>query len=199
MPTQLERSSATREKTIAATIDCVVEYGYAGATIAAVAQRAGLSRGAVSHQYPDKFSLVVDVVDEVARRHTARTLALLVDEPPGRARIEAGLGELWKAFKGRSYITALEFYAACRTDDELRPRILAFEADMTDVLRTVVHGMVGPTHERELLDLRADVMINTLRGLALLRSTGADAERIEQVWTQARDDAIDGFLQLTTR
>ena len=199
VPTQLERSSATRDKTISATIDCVVEYGYAGATIAAVAQRAGLSRGAVSHQYPDKLSLVMDVVDEVARRHTARTLALLVDAPPGRARIEAGLGELWKAFKGNSYITALEFYAACRTDDDLRPRILRFEADITDVLRTVVHSMVGPTHDPELLDLRADVMINTLRGLALLRSTGADPERIEQVWAQARDDAVDGFLQLTTR
>src|SRR5436305_9416637 len=156
MPSQLERSSATREKTIAATIDCVVEYGYAGATIAAVAQRAGLSRGAVSHQYPDKFSLVVDVVDEVARRQTAKTLALLVDAPPGRARIEAGLNELWKAFKGNSYITALEFYAACRTDDELRPRILRFEAEISDVLRTVVHHMVGPTHDPELLDLRAD-------------------------------------------
>jgi AcrR family transcriptional regulator len=195
----LERSSATREKTIAATIDCVVEYGYAGATIAAVAQRAGLSRGAVSHQYPDKFSLVVDVVDEVCRRHTDKTVALLVDAPPGRARIEAGLDELWKAFKGRSYVAALEFYAACRTDADLRPRIVGFEADISEVLRTVVRGMVGPTHDVDLLDLRADVMINTLRGLALLRTTGADPARIEQVWTQARADAVDGFLQLTTR
>lgn len=176
-----------------------MELGYAGATIAAIAQRAGLSRGAVSHQYPDKFSLVVDVVDEVARRHTARTLALLDDAPPGRARIEAGLDELWKAFKGNSYITALEFYAACRTDDELRPRIIAFEADITAVLRTVVHGMVGATDQHELLDLRADVMLNTLRGLALLRSTGTDPERIEQVWAQARADAVEGFRQLTTR
>jgi AcrR family transcriptional regulator len=199
MPSQLERSSATREKTIAATIDCVVEFGYTGATIAAIAQRAGLSRGAVSHQYPDKFSLVVAVVDEVCRRHTERTLELLVDAPHGRARIEAGLDELWRAFKGRSYIAALEFYAACRTDDGLRPRIVGFEADMSEVLRTVVRGVVGPTSDPELLDLRADVVINTLRGLALLRTTGADPARIEQVWTQARNDAVDGFLQLTTR
>ena len=56
--TQEERSSVTREKTIAATIDCLIELGYHGATVAAVAERAGISRGAVSHQYPDKSRLV---------------------------------------------------------------------------------------------------------------------------------------------
>ncbi|HEX4248952.1 MAG TPA: TetR/AcrR family transcriptional regulator, partial [Pseudonocardia sp.] len=166
MATQVERSSATREKTIAATIDCLVERGYTGATIAAVAQRAGISRGAVSHQYPDKARLVVDVVEEIGRRRMSEVRAVLDTVPAGGRRIEVGLDELWRAFKGPVYTAALEVYVGARTDPDLHPRVLQLELDIDEAIREVVRAMTGPTRDRDELDLRADVLINTLRGLA---------------------------------
>jgi AcrR family transcriptional regulator len=196
--TQVERSSATREKTIAATIGCLVERGYPGVTIAAVAERAGISRGAVSHQYPDKARLVVDVIEEIARRRTDEIHAVLGAVPAGQRRIEAGLDELWSTFKGPVYVAALEVYVAARTDPELHPRVLRLELDVDETIRAVIRAMTEPTHSPAQLDLRADVLINTVRGLALLHATGAPTERLELIWAQARADASDSLGRLAS-
>src|SRR5439155_19309262 len=57
--TQEERSAATREALMDATIDCLVDYGYAGTTTTRVAARARLSRGAQMHHFQRKAPLVV--------------------------------------------------------------------------------------------------------------------------------------------
>jgi AcrR family transcriptional regulator len=199
VPTQIERSSATREKTIAATIHCLVEHGYAGATIAAVAARAGISRGAVSHQYPDKHSLVIDVVDEIGRRRTNEARAVLESVPAGRPRIEAGLDELWRAFKDPIYVAALEVYVGGRTEPALHPRVLRLEADIDEAIRAVIRAMIGPTDQPVQLDVRADVVINTMRGLALMYATGAPREPLERAWERARADAVESLSQLIAR
>lgn len=196
MATQLERSSATREKTIAATIELLVERGYAGATIAAVAERAGVSRGAVSHQYPDKRRLVVDVVDEIARRRTVEAHALLAAVPPGRQRVEAGLDELWHLFKSPIYTAALEVYVAGRTDPALRPRVLRLEAEIEEALRDVVRRMTGFAPGEREVEVHADVVINTLRGLALMYTTGMPVPPLERAWAQARTDAARWLTEL---
>lgn len=196
MATQLERSSATREKIIAATIECLVERGYHGATIAAVAQQAGISRGALSHQYPDKARLVVEVIEEIGRRRASEIRAVLEATPAGSRRIERGLDELWRTFKDPIYVAALEVYVGARTDPELRARVLQLEQDIDEVIREVIRAMSAPTRHRDELDLRADVLINTLRGLALVRATGAPTEPLERAWALARADSRDALVEL---
>lgn len=196
MATQLERSSATREKVIAATIACLVERGFHGATIAAVAERAGVSRGAVSHQYPDKARLVVEVVEEIGRRRTDEILALLHATPAGPRRIEAGLDALWEKFQDPIYAAALEVYVGARTDPDLHPRVLQLEDDLDEAIRAVIRTMTGPVRNAKRLEVRADVLINTLRGLALMHATGAPAEPLGRAWSQARADARDSLLVL---
>lgn len=193
MATQLERSAATREKTISATIECLVAHGFHGVTIAAVAEHAGISRGAVSHQYPDKARLVVDVVDEIKRRRVDEIQAVLREVPPGTRRIEVGLDELWTVFKDPIYLAALEVYVGARTVPSLRPRVLQLEFDVDEAIRQVVRTMTGPVRDVAQLDVRADVVINTLRGLALLYATGAPTEPLERAWAQARVDARDSL------
>ena len=196
MATQLERSSATREKTIEATIACLVERGFHGVTITAVAERAGVSRGAVSHQYPDKTLLVVDVVDEIKRRRLDEVHAVLDAAPPGRRRIEVGLDEMWRVFRDPIYLAALEVYVGARTDPELHPRVLQLEFDVDEAIREVVRAMTGPTSDPAQAQLRADVVINTLRGLALMYATGAPLEPLERTWALARADTLESLSAL---
>lgn len=196
MATQIERSQATREKTIDATIACLVERGYPGVTIAAVAERAGVSRGAVSHQYPDKAGLVIDVVAEIARRRIDDVVAVLAAVPAGRRRIEAGLDALWAGFKEPIYIAGLEIYVAARTDPDIHPRVLQLEENIEEKIRGVIREMTGPVRDPDSLAVLADVVINTLRGLALMYATGAPAEPLERAWTRARADARDNLLAL---
>ena len=51
---QAERSAATREALLDATIDCLVEEGYASITTSRVSERAGLSRGAHLHHFHER-------------------------------------------------------------------------------------------------------------------------------------------------
>src|SRR5438045_9398121 len=56
--TQAERTASTRAALLDATIDCLVEYGYAHLTTTRVVERAGVSRGAQVHHFPTKAELV---------------------------------------------------------------------------------------------------------------------------------------------
>ncbi|HZZ46798.1 MAG TPA: TetR/AcrR family transcriptional regulator [Pseudonocardia sp.] len=198
MTTQEERSSVTREKTIAATIDCLIELGYPGATIAAVAERAGISRGAVSHQYPDKSRLVVDVIEEIARRRLAEAHSAL-GTLAGSRRIEVGLDELWADFKKPIFLAALELFVGARNDPHLHPRVLRLECDIDESIRELIRSMAGPVGDAAdaaALTVHADVLINTMRGLAVMHATGAPQEPLERAWIQARADALAALRSL---
>ena len=64
--TQQERREDTRARLLAATIECLVEHGYAGTTTQRVQDRAGLSRGALLHHFATKEALLVAAVSHVA-------------------------------------------------------------------------------------------------------------------------------------
>ena len=49
---QAQKSAATRNLIIEAAIKCFVELGYAQTTTTAIADKAGLSRGAMLHHFP---------------------------------------------------------------------------------------------------------------------------------------------------
>src|SRR5918998_2881312 len=63
---QQERSRLTQQRLLTATIECLVEYGWAGTTTTVIAERAGVSRGAQLHHYPTRNELVVAAVGHVA-------------------------------------------------------------------------------------------------------------------------------------
>ena len=61
--TQAERSAATREALVRATLDLLVEHGWAGVTSVAVCARAGLTRGAFVHHFdglPELFAAALE-------------------------------------------------------------------------------------------------------------------------------------------
>ena len=63
--TQEERSAATRAKVVEAATECVAELGYRGATMSTMAQRAGVSWGAIQHQFGEKDAIFDAVLERV--------------------------------------------------------------------------------------------------------------------------------------
>lgn len=61
--TQAERSAETREKVIQAVIECIAEEGLHNTSAARIAERAGVTWGAIAHQFGDKESLLLAVVE----------------------------------------------------------------------------------------------------------------------------------------
>jgi AcrR family transcriptional regulator len=67
---QAERSAATRAKVIAAAHDLLCAQGYSGATMHAIRDAAGMSLGAIQHQFPTKARLMAAVAAEFAAYRT---------------------------------------------------------------------------------------------------------------------------------
>ncbi|WP_141014684.1 TetR/AcrR family transcriptional regulator [Nocardioides sambongensis] len=59
--TQAERSNESRRRLIEAAITLLAERGYAGASLAAIGERAGVSRGLVTHHFGSKEQCIAEV------------------------------------------------------------------------------------------------------------------------------------------
>src|SRR3954470_10164365 len=92
------RAHETRRRLLDAAVDELLEHGYAGLSTAAVAQRAGVSRGAQQNHFPHKQTLVIEAVRSLADRQRAQLQARVRATPGGRARAQAGLDALYEAY-----------------------------------------------------------------------------------------------------
>lgn len=135
--TQELRSNETQNALLDATVECLVDLGYAGTTTRVVAERAGVSRGAQSHHYPTKGSLVVAAVEHLFDTLANRFVETFEAVDPSERTLDRAIGELWELVRGRTYAAVLEVIVAGRTDPELQ---------------VVVHG-VAARLEQTVLDL----------------------------------------------
>src|ERR1041384_8367969 len=67
---QADRSAATRAKVIAAARDVLCAQGYSGATMHAIRDAAGMSLGAIQHQFPTKAKIMAAVAADLAAYRT---------------------------------------------------------------------------------------------------------------------------------
>ena len=58
----------TRERLVEAAFQILEEAGYAGATVQAIADRAGVSAGALYRHFPSKAEMFVEVFRDAAKR-----------------------------------------------------------------------------------------------------------------------------------
>ena len=83
--TQAERREATIARLLDATIDALAERGYAGASVAEICRRAGLSQGALFRHFDTRHAVIGAATDEIGRRHLARFVDAFPDMRAGGA------------------------------------------------------------------------------------------------------------------
>ena len=165
--TQAERSRQTRAKILAVTLDCVLERGLKDTSTVEIAERAGVSRGALLHHYPSKEALLKEALGQLLRREIDEIRALAAAIDTGDLDIDGFLARLWGKFSGPMFMITLEFVTAARTDpaiqDALRPVARDFNASLDEIWERFFHaaGDDNPTGRR--LALTATLCF--LRGL----------------------------------
>ena len=82
-PKVQERLDALRDAIVVAAMEQLAEHGYAGCSVAAVAERAGIAVGTVYRHFPTKAELVVRVFRQVVSREVEAVRA--ASERPGDA------------------------------------------------------------------------------------------------------------------
>ncbi|MCK9250891.1 MAG: TetR/AcrR family transcriptional regulator [Solirubrobacteraceae bacterium] len=197
--TQEERRAATRTALLDATIACLVEHGYAGATTTRIVERAGVSRGAQVHHYPTKAALVVAALERLAVRRTAEAADELRGLKAGPDRVDALLDALWETHAGPLFVAALELWTAARTDAELREHMVAAEGAVNRAVTAAIGRILGIDPMPPALVHDVALATSTMRGLALIDiSAGVDAETSRRRWLRAREGLRRGFSPETT-
>jgi AcrR family transcriptional regulator len=175
---QQERSRITQQRLLAATIDCLVEHGWSGATTTAIAERAGVSRGAQLHHYPTRTALVTAAVGHLAERRAAEIraeAAALGDDP--RDRLDRVLDMLAAAFTGPAFVAALELWVAARTDPDLRAALLPLEARVGREMHRLTVELLGADESRPGVREAVQATLDLLRGLGVANLLTDDSPR----------------------
>lgn len=183
--TQAERSNATRQRVCEATLDVLVEVGYERLSTTLVAEKAEVSRGALTHQFPMRNDLLV-----AAYTHLVDSwgTGYPFGEDPATTRLSHldMIDAIWENIFGDSrYMAALELMLAARQDNELG---LALRQVMVDWLtrrdRKAVEllGFNEPSEEDALF---IQMTLSVLRGIAVHRTLDRDdsvAEKLVAIW-----------------
>jgi AcrR family transcriptional regulator len=182
--TQAERSERTRELLLDATVECLVELGYAHTTVQEICQRAGLSRGAQQHHFTTKAELMTSALEHLFARLSAQILNATAELPPGPERIEVGIDQLWAAYSGTLSTAAVELWVAARTDPELRKSLLPVDRALGHATLEFYRQIVGRDVDEQRAETLLLLTVNLIRGLALDAMIGGDATRRTALLTE---------------
>lgn len=184
--TQRERSDATRERLLDATITCLVELGYANTTVQRICARAGVSRGAQQHHFSSKADLMARALEHLFGRLTAEISEAPGGLPSGPDRVAALIDLLWRSYSGTLSTAAMELWVAARTDPELRAALLPVDRALghttLELYRDVIRkrSATGEAPARQV-DTMLLLTVNLTRGLALDAMIGGDPDRRERL------------------
>jgi AcrR family transcriptional regulator len=175
---QQQRSRATQQRLLDATIDCLVKHGWSGTTTTLVAETAGVSRGAQLHHYPTKAALVLAAVEHLTHK---RAEEIRAEAGGGSHRVEHVLELLEASFTGPMFQAALEVWVAARTDDALRDALVPLEATIGRELYRLTVDMLGADDRRPEVRDAIQATLELLRGLGVASLLSDDSVRRQAV------------------
>ncbi len=136
-----ERSAATQNRLLDATIECLIERGWAGTSTTEIVRRAGVSRGAQVHHYPTKEDLVVAAVQHLVERRIREFQATFADLPAAQRTPAAAMRVLYDHCFRATFEPWLELAVAARTDPALHARFVEFESRFFETALATFRGL----------------------------------------------------------
>ena len=182
---QAQKSAIMRDTILDAALECFVSIGYANTTTARIAERAGVSRGAMLHHFPSKTELMLAAVEylhdklvELYNSHIGQIpIELPVDE-----RNRRGLQGYWNYLRSDLYVAYHELCVAGRTDPELQ-NILEHSITRFD------QGIIESNRELfpewssrgELYELAMDITKFLMEGMAVSQIISQREKRVNRM------------------
>jgi AcrR family transcriptional regulator len=176
---QAQKSAATRNLIIEAAIRCFVELGYAQTTTTAIAEKAGLSRGAMLHHFPSKLDIVRAAVDHLhAKRLRAFRKAMSRGLPAHGDHVRQGVEAMWAHVRHPMFVAFFELSVASRTEPELaeilRPAQESFEEAWYHTARELFPEWEG---REDAFNVALDLCRYLMEGMAIAYLTHKESER----------------------
>ncbi|HEY9346349.1 MAG TPA: TetR/AcrR family transcriptional regulator [Inquilinus sp.] len=178
---QVDRSSETQALLLHAAAELLQEVGFAGATTALIARRAGVTTGALHHHFAAKDDLMLGVLDRMTERVLHRIEQQDHVTPDGRIDVSSLVAHLWEIYGDPEYWAIWEIIISTRADAAFHRKVVAHRQEtMRRVLPPWIerHALSEPRRP-ELAGL-FEFMLIAIRGLSLERFLDKDAAYFER-------------------
>lgn len=188
-----DRSRATRLRLLEATIDCLATLGWDATTVAAAAERAGVSRGAAQHHFRTREDLITAALEHMFDSRIAEIRARGHGLADGPGRTEAVITRMVDYFTGPLFKAALQVWTAAASDEALRQRIVPLEARFGRVAHQVTVEMLGADDADPVTHRLVQATLDLARGLGLANLLTDDSARragIVAQWAATLDAAL---------
>ncbi|MFF0423258.1 TetR/AcrR family transcriptional regulator [Streptomyces sp. NPDC004520] len=182
-----DRSRATRQRLLEAAVSCLAEHGWAGSTVAVVAERAGVSRGAAQHHFPTREDLFTAAVEYVAEERSQALRAVPTDDR------EQAVAALVGLYTGPLFRAALHLWVAASGEEQLRERVTELEARVGRESHRIAVEVLGADESRPGVRETVQGLLDMARGLGLatlLTDDRARRERVVSQWARLVSEAL---------
>jgi len=193
--TQAERSAATRQALVSAARRLWGERGYADVSTPEIAQAAGVSRGAMYHQFPDKTALFISVLEAVetdVMKQLAEAVAATAPKTPADTLHAAA--DAWLDIAGEPEVRRLVLLDAPNILGwaGFREISLRYGLGMTEQLLTaaIEAGQLKTQPIRPLATVMIGALDEAAMSIANADDTTAEKEQVRAVV----HDLIDGLM-----
>ncbi|MBU2489063.1 MAG: TetR/AcrR family transcriptional regulator [Proteobacteria bacterium] len=139
-----DRAIATRKRLLDATVQSLVEKGYAGTTTQEVCRRINVSRGTLLHHFSTREELVIQAVEHVLEtntRHFQETMARFSQDNPSLADLARALWE--QHWTSGTFYAWLELVVASRTDPLLNDQVRSMGARWAEKFASAFRSILG--------------------------------------------------------
>jgi AcrR family transcriptional regulator len=167
-----------------AAISCLAELGYPASTVAVVAERAGVSRGAAQHHFPtrdDLFTAALEHVTHVRAEQLRRKTGIV---PGGRPSVADVVELTFTLYSGQLFRAALALWVAAASEPTLREQIVPLEARLGRQVHRVVVELLGADESVPGVRESIQATLDLARGLGLANLLTDDFKRRERIAAQ---------------
>jgi len=184
--TQDMRSSSTRQKILEATLDSIYEDGFLNASTTEISRRAGVSRGALIHHYPNKDMLIAAAIDHLLNLEIADIRIVAGAYADKTLTIDDFIDDMWQRFSGRLFMITIDFLSSARTDEKLRQALIPVSAQFQQSLNEIwmqffTNHSLAPKKVQGLLNITLCLM----RGMGIqtiMRNDAPYFTELQEIW-----------------
>lgn len=190
---QQDRSRATRQRLLEASVESLAEVGYAATTVSVVAARAGVSRGAAQHHFPTRADLFAAAVEYMTEVRLAEIRAQAGALPSGAGRTEAIVGMLADVYTGPLFRAALHLWVAASTEEALRQQIVRLESHVGRQAHRALLEVLDISERTPGVRETVQGVLDMARGLGLADLLTDDSARrrgVVRQWSRILDQAL---------
>jgi AcrR family transcriptional regulator len=181
---QQQRREETIARLLDASIDTIVEVGYARASAAVIAKRAQVSDGALFRHFPTMGDFMAATAREVMRRQLEFVTKRVAEIPADQAALEAAVRIQWEATTNATNTVMFELMVAARTDEKLRATLQTVLAEYATNIYDTARAFPGADrYPEETFATLVAIITNSFNSAAIVRPVlpqpDAEAKQID--------------------